>query len=139
MNLAFMGLGIMGARMAQNLLRSGHPLAVFNRTPGKSRSLEAAGARAASSPAEAARGANVVFTMLSAPEAVAAMALGPSGLLSALERGSLWVDSSSVNPSFSREMASEAAARGVRFLDAPVTGSLRPRRRASSPSWWAGR
>jgi glyoxylate/succinic semialdehyde reductase len=124
MNLAFIGLGIMGVRMAKNLLRAGQPLAVFNRTAGKSGGLEAEGARAASSPADAAKAATILFTMLSTPEAVYAMALGPSGFLAALPRGSLWVDCSSVNPSFSRQMGSEASARGVRFVDAPVTGSL---------------
>ncbi len=124
MNAAFIGLGIMGARMAANLLKGGHQLTVFNRTPGKSGSLEKAGANVARTPAEAARGAAVLFTMLSTPEAVASTALGADGFLAAMARGSLWVDASSVNPSFSRQMASEAASRGVRFLDAPVTGSL---------------
>ena len=124
MNVGFVGLGIMGVRMAGNLLRGGHQLAVFNRTPGKSGSLEEAGARSARAPEEAGRGAQVLFTMLSTPEAVSGTALGKSGFLDAMSRGSLWVDSSSVNPSFSRRMASEAAARGVRFMDAPVTGSL---------------
>ena len=124
MNIGFLGLGIMGSRMARNLLRAGHQLSVFNRTPGKSQTLEAGGARAASTAAEAARGAEVLFTMLSNPDAVSATALGKDGFLDAMTKGTLWVDSSTVNPSFSRQMASEAAARGVRFIDAPVTGSL---------------
>ena len=124
MDLAFIGLGIMGGRMAANLLRAGHSLVVYNRTPGKSAPLESAGARVARSPADAARGAAVLFTMLSSPDAVAATARGAAGFLEALPRGSLWVDCSTVNPSFSRSMAAEAAGRGIRFVDAPVTGSL---------------
>lgn len=124
MNIGFVGLGIMGSRMARNLLRAGHHLTVFNRTPGKSQTLETEGARVASTAAEAARGAEVLFTMLSTPDAVSATAVGKNGFLDAMTKGTLWVDCSTVNPSFSRQMASEAVTRGVRFVDAPVTGSL---------------
>ena len=124
MKAGFVGLGIMGARMAARLVKGGHDLVVYNRTPGKSGPLEKAGARAARTPADAARGVQVLFTMLSTPEAVSSTAFGPHGFLQELPKGSLWVDSSSVNPSFSRQAAAEAAAHGVRFMDAPVTGSL---------------
>jgi 3-hydroxyisobutyrate dehydrogenase-like beta-hydroxyacid dehydrogenase len=124
MNVGFVGLGIMGVRMAGNLLRGGHSLVVFNRTPEKSRPLETAGARAVRTPAEAARGVSLLFTMLSTPDAVTSMALGKDGFLGALTRGSLWIDCSSVDPSFSRHMALEASRLAVRFMDAPVTGSL---------------
>lgn len=124
MNIGFVGLGIMGSRMARNLLRAGHHLAVFNRTPGRSQILEAEGAHVTSTAADTARSAKVLFTMLSNPEAVSTTATGKNGFLDAMSKGSLWVDCSSVNPSFSRQMASEAAVRGVRFIDAPVTGSL---------------
>jgi len=78
----------------------------------------------ASTPAEAARESDVTFTMLANPDAVAAVALGSGGFLAAMSKGSLWVDCSTVTPGFSRRMAEEAAARHVRFLDAPVAGSL---------------
>jgi 3-hydroxyisobutyrate dehydrogenase-like beta-hydroxyacid dehydrogenase len=126
MEVGFVGLGLMGARMAGNLLRGGHSLAVFNRTPTKAAPLVAEGAREARTPADAARGASVVFTMLSTPQVVTATALGPQGLLAGLASGACWVDCSTVNPSFSRQMAQEASARGVRFLDAPVMGSTGP-------------
>jgi 3-hydroxyisobutyrate dehydrogenase-like beta-hydroxyacid dehydrogenase len=124
MKITFIGLGIMGSRMARNVLRGGHTLSVYNRSPGKSDVLAGEGAKVAGSPAEAAQGADVLFTMLSNPDAVAATAVGKNGFLEAMTKGSLWVDCSTVNPSFSRQMASEAAGRGVRFVDAPVTGSL---------------
>jgi glyoxylate/succinic semialdehyde reductase len=124
MKVAFIGLGIMGSRMAANLLRAGHELSVWNRSAGKAQALVKAGARLASAPAEAARHAEVAFTMLANPDAVNAVALGPGGFLDSLAKGALWVDCSTVTPGFSRRVAEEAAARGVRFLDAPVAGSL---------------
>ncbi len=124
MKIAFIGLGIMGSRMAANLLRAGHQLTVWNRSPQKAQGLVQKGARLAVTPADAARQGEVVFTMLANPEAVAAVALGPGGFLDVLAKGALWVDCSTVTPASSRQMAGEAAARGVSFLDAPVAGSL---------------
>lgn len=123
MKIGFLGLGIMGSRMAMNLIRAGHQLAVWNRSAGKDDALVQAGARRAFTPAQAADGAEVVITMLSTPEVVEECALMAQGFLAALEPGGLWIDSSTVNPSFSRRMAEECAARGLRMLDAPVTGS----------------
>ncbi len=122
--VAFLGLGIMGSRMAANLLRAGYELSVWNRTPEKTEPLERAGARAARTPAEAARGAEILLTMLTDPQAVSDTALGPGGFLDALAPGALWVDCSTVTPRSSRAMARAAEERGVRFLDAPVAGSL---------------
>ena len=126
MNVAFLGLGIMGSRMAANLLRSGYSLTVWNRTRERAGSLESLGARVADLPAEAVSGAEIVFTMLSTPEAVERTALGPCGFLPALTPGALWVDSSTTDPNFARRMAAQANERGIRFMDAPVTGSKLP-------------
>jgi 3-hydroxyisobutyrate dehydrogenase-like beta-hydroxyacid dehydrogenase len=126
MKAAFIGLGIMGSRMAANLLKKGHELVVHNRTHQKADPLLAGGAFWASSPVEAARDAKVLITMLSTPPAVADIALGKNGFLDALAVGSLWIDCSTVNPSFSRSMAGEAQRRKIRFLDAPVAGSKVP-------------
>ncbi len=126
MNAAFIGLGIMGSRMAANLLNKGFKLTVHNRSKGKEAPLTAKGAFWAESAADAARNADVLFTMLSTPEAVREAALGPAGFLDALRPKSLWVDCSTVNPSFSREMSGLAKARGIRMLDAPVAGSKMP-------------
>jgi 3-hydroxyisobutyrate dehydrogenase-like beta-hydroxyacid dehydrogenase len=123
-------LGVMGSGMAANLLskipargRAGHPLVVHNRTRSKADQLVADGAVWADTPAEVGRQSTILFTMLARPEAVLETALGPDGFLSALPAGALWVDCSTVNPSFSRRMAAEAKELGIRLVDAPVTGS----------------
>ncbi len=124
MKVGFIGLGIMGSRMAANLIRRGEEVVVHNRTVSRTAPLVKLGASAASSPAEAAKGRDVVFTMLADPPAVSAAALGPGGFLEAMRKDALWVDCSTVDPGFTRRMASEAGSRGIRFLDAPVAGSL---------------
>jgi 3-hydroxyisobutyrate dehydrogenase-like beta-hydroxyacid dehydrogenase len=126
MRVGFIGLGIMGSRMAANLQRGGHELAVFNRTRSKAEPLLAAGATWADTPALLAEQVDVLFTMLAHPEAVAAVALGEEGFLERLRPGTIWADCSTVNPSFSRQMADQAAQRQVRFLDAPVAGTKGP-------------
>ncbi len=126
MNIGFIGLGIMGSRMAANLQKKGFNLVVFNRTPAKAVDLLANGAVWAGTPAGVAWQVDTLITMLAEPEAVAQMALGAEGFLPQLKPGSLWIDCSTVNPSFSRKMAAEAAARQIRFLDAPVAGTKQP-------------
>jgi 3-hydroxyisobutyrate dehydrogenase-like beta-hydroxyacid dehydrogenase len=123
MQIGFIGLGIMGSRMATNLRKHGYSLVVFNRTRAKARPLLDQGATFADSPAKLAEQVAVLFTMLAHPDAVEQAALGANGFLSHLRPNALWVDCSSVNPSFSKKMAAAAAARQVRFIDAPVTGS----------------
>jgi 3-hydroxyisobutyrate dehydrogenase/glyoxylate/succinic semialdehyde reductase len=127
MKVGFIGLGIMGSRMAANLQKRGHELVVYNRSREKADPLIANGAVWAPTPADAAKQAGVIITMLSRPDAVAETALlGKHGFLNRLAEKSLWIDCSTVNPSFSRLMASETARRNVRFLDAPVGGSKGP-------------
>src|SRR6266568_3011432 len=123
MKIGFIGLGIMGSRMAANLQKHGYPLVVFNRTRSKAESLSANGAEWAASPAAVAGQVEVLFTMLAHPEAVREAALGKEGFLAHLAPDALWVDCSTVNPSFSKQMAAEADTRGVHFLGAPVSGS----------------
>ena len=123
MRIGFIGLGIMGSRMAANLQKHGHSLVVYNRKREKAEQLLSGGSVWADSPAVLATQVEIVFTMLAHPDAVKQVALGMDGFLSKLARGGLWVDCSTVNPSFSREMTVQARARGLRFLDAPVTGS----------------
>jgi 3-hydroxyisobutyrate dehydrogenase/glyoxylate/succinic semialdehyde reductase len=123
MNIGFIGLGIMGSRMAANLIKAGHPLTVHNRSADKAQSLLEQGATWAETPAEAASGAEVLITMLAHPQAVREMALGEGGFLAALPAGARWMDCSTVNPAFSREMAAHAQERGLRFVDAPVGGT----------------
>ncbi|MGE5172295.1 MAG: NAD(P)-dependent oxidoreductase [Betaproteobacteria bacterium] len=127
MKIGFIGLGIMGSRMAANLQRKGHELVVYNRTRQRADPLIANGAVWAPTPADVAKQSAVIITMLSKPDAVAETALlGKYGFLNSLAANSLWIDCSTVNPSFSRLMASEAKQRKVRFLDATVSGSKGP-------------
>ena len=123
MKIGFIGLGIMGSRMAANLQKGGYTLVVYNRTREKAESLLVQGARWADSPPVLASQVDVVFTMLAHPAAVEEAALGLGGFLSRLAPGKIWIDCSTVNPSFSRKMANEAKDHGIRFLDAPVSGS----------------
>ena len=123
MKIGFIGLGIMGSRMAANLQKAGHEMIVFNRSVDKAVPLTKAGAVLASGPAQVAAQTDIVFTMLSTPHVVRETA---ELLLPALAKGKLWVDCSTVNPSFSREMAELANTQGIRFVDAPVAGSKAP-------------
>jgi 3-hydroxyisobutyrate dehydrogenase-like beta-hydroxyacid dehydrogenase len=123
MKIGFIGLGIMGSRMAANLQKHGYDLVVFNRTRAKAQPLIDNGATFVESPAKVAEQVDVLFTMLAHPDAVEQAALGRNAFLSHLKPNALWVDCSSVNPSFSKKMAAEAARREVHFVDAPVTGS----------------
>jgi 3-hydroxyisobutyrate dehydrogenase-like beta-hydroxyacid dehydrogenase len=123
MKIGFIGLGIMGGRMAANLQKHGHTLVVYNRTQAKAQPLVDRGATFAETPSQLAEQVDVIFTMLAHPDAVAQAALREKGFLNHLKPKAVWVDCSSVNPSFSKKMAVAAAARQVRFVDAPVTGS----------------
>jgi 3-hydroxyisobutyrate dehydrogenase-like beta-hydroxyacid dehydrogenase len=127
--IGFIGLGIMGSRMAENLLKGGQELIIYNRTKEKAEELLTKGAKWASSPEEAASKSEIIFTMLATPHAVESTALGEAGFLHHLSEGSLWVDCSTVDPTFSKKMAAEAAKRKIRFIDAPVTGSRIPAER----------
>jgi 3-hydroxyisobutyrate dehydrogenase-like beta-hydroxyacid dehydrogenase len=137
MKIGFIGLGIMGSRMAANLQKHGYSLVVFNRTRAKAQPLIDQGATFADSPAKLAEQVDVLFTMLAHPDAVEQAALRANGLLNHLRPNALWVDCSSVNPSFSKKMAAEAARREVRFVDAPVTGSA-PAAAEAKLIFWVG-
>ena len=130
MKIGFIGLGIMGSRMAANLLKNGSHLVVYNRTAEKAKPLLAEGATWAESPASLAESADILFTILADPEAVQNTALGADGFLDRLRPGSIWVDSSTVNPSFTKMMAQEAHERRVHFVDAPVAGTKGPAEQA---------
>jgi 3-hydroxyisobutyrate dehydrogenase-like beta-hydroxyacid dehydrogenase len=138
MKVGFIGLGIMGSRMAANLQKHGYELVVFNRTRDKAQPLLDKGAVFAESPAKLAAQVDTLFTMLAHPDGVAQAALSENGFLDYLKPGALWVDCSSVNPSFSKKMATEAGARQIRFLDAPVTGSAPVAKEAKLVFWVGG-
>ncbi|MDC4206211.1 MAG: NAD(P)-dependent oxidoreductase [Candidatus Manganitrophus sp.] len=122
MKIAFLGLGIMGSRMAERLIRAGFELTVWNRTPGKAEGLKKMGAKEATSPKEAAAEADTAITMLADPASVEQVLL-KGGLLEGLKKGSLYIDMTTVSPETSRKLGAACAERGVAFLDAPVTGS----------------
>lgn len=130
MTVGFIGLGTMGLPMAANLQRRGHPLVVHNRTRARAESLLAAGASWGASPAEVAAVSDVVITMLSEPGVIEDAALGRDGLLHRGRAGTTWINASTVNPSFARDMDGRSRSRGVRYLDAPVAGSREPAERA---------
>ena len=123
MKIGFIGLGIMGSRMAANLQKQGYSLVLFNRTRAKAEPLLGPCGTFSDSPAKVADQVDLLFTMLAHPDAVEQAALRANGFLNHLRPNTLWVDCSSVNPSFSKRMAALAAARQIRFVDAPVTGS----------------
>lgn len=124
MKIAFIGLGIMGSRMVANLLKNNIAVTVWNRSKGPVEAAEKLGATAALTAKEAVQEADVIFSMLSTPEVVALLFLGDEGLLKAMKKEALWLDCSTVNPSFSKRVGAAATAEGVRFVDAPVAGSL---------------
>lgn len=122
-SVALLGLGTMGAGMAANLLKAGFPLAVYNRSRAKAEGFAAQGARVAETPADAAHGADVIVSMLADDAASRAVWLGENGALAAAVKGAVLVESSTVSPAWIAELAAAASARGLEFLDAPVTGS----------------
>jgi 3-hydroxyisobutyrate dehydrogenase-like beta-hydroxyacid dehydrogenase len=122
-SIGFIGLGIMGQPMAVNLLKAGYKLAAFNRTRSKAESLEKAGAVIAATPAEAARNADVVMSIVSDNAAVEEVILGKGGALETVRPGAVLIDSSTISPAVSRKLACHAAGKGAQMLDAPVTGS----------------
>jgi len=121
MNISFIGLGIMGSRMAANLIKAGISCTVFNRSEAPLETLSDLGARIATNVKDAVAEADIVFSMLSNPEVVRSVML-EEGTLN-MREGSLWVDCSTVNPSFSKEAEEMAKRHGVNFLEAPVAGT----------------
>lgn len=120
--IGFIGLGIMGRPMARNLMKAGFRLRVHNRSRAPVDELAAEGATPASSPAEAASGADVVITMLPDSPDVEQVVVGPSGVREGLRPGGVLIDMSTISPIVTRDLASRLAAQGIAMLDAPVSG-----------------
>jgi 3-hydroxyisobutyrate dehydrogenase-like beta-hydroxyacid dehydrogenase len=121
--IAFLGLGIMGSRMAGRLVDAGFSVRAWNRTRPAGEGRRAHGATLVDSPADAAAGADAAITMLGDPASVRDVALGAGGLIDALAPGAVYVDMTTVDPATSRGLDCACRARGVAFVDAPVTGS----------------
>lgn len=123
MKVAVLGLGIMGSGMARQLLAAGFEVAVWNRSADKAQPLADEGARIAASPADAGNGAAIVIAMLADDAVSRAVWTGEDGALAAMHEGAIALDSSTLTGGWVTELAALAEARGVRFLEAPVTGS----------------
>lgn len=122
MRIAFVGMGTMGAPMALNLLKAGHKVTAHNRTRNKEEAVAAAGARRAASPAEAAEGAEVVITCVSDTPDAEEIMLGETGVIHGAAPGTIVVDMSTISPSATRRIAEKLGEKGIRMLDAPVSG-----------------
>src|SRR5688572_18665526 len=121
-NIAFIGLGIMGSPMAVHLATAGHTVAGLDRTPEPAQPLVAAGGRAATSIADAVKGADVVCVMVPDSPDVEEVLAGEDGVFQHAETGTLIIDFSSIRPDVTQQLAEQARALGFRLLDAPVSG-----------------
>lgn len=130
-SVAFIGLGNMGNPMAMNLLKKGYALSVFDMNPAAAANLVAAGAKGAASAAEAIANADVVFTSLPGTPEVEPFYLGPGGAIEKAKVGATLIDLSSVLPSTPRKIEAAAKARGLKFLEAPVSGGVTGARAAT--------
>ena len=122
MNIAFIGLGNMGAPMARNLLKAGHSLNLFDLNKEVLADLASQGGHISASPREAAQGAELVITMLPAAVHVRSVWLGENGVLAGIGEGVPAVDCSTIDPQTARDVAAAAAKQGVHMADAPVSG-----------------
>ncbi|WP_298282719.1 NAD(P)-dependent oxidoreductase [Acidocella sp.] len=122
MKLGFIGLGQMGQGMAGNLVKAGHEVSVYNRSADKAAPLVALGARLAHTPAEAARGAEAVVTMVADDKALEAVVFGPSGFLSALAAGAVHVSASTISVAMAEKLTEAHGSAGQNFVSAPVFG-----------------
>lgn len=124
--VGLIGLGLMGRPMGMNLLKAGHSLTVWNRTPSRADELVASGAVLARTPREVAAASDVLLTIVSDPPALESVLWGrdgkDDGALAGLQAGSIYIDSSTVSPALEKKVAAACQERRVRFLDAPVTG-----------------
>jgi 2-hydroxy-3-oxopropionate reductase len=120
--VGFIGLGIMGKPMAKNLIEAGHELVVFNRTQSKAEELAGDGATVAGSPREVAEQADVIITMLPDSPQVEEVLIGEDGVLEGIKEGALIVDTSTISPVVTEELAAKVKEKGASMLDAPVSG-----------------
>jgi 3-hydroxyisobutyrate dehydrogenase-like beta-hydroxyacid dehydrogenase len=120
--VGLIGLGLMGKPMGMNLLKAGFPLTVWNRTASRANELIAAGVKLVPSPRDLAANSELVISIVSDPPALEEVLWGQNGAMQGFQRGSIYIDSSTVSPTLARKVATACEERGVHFLDAPVTG-----------------
>lgn len=123
-NIGFIGLGNMGGPMARNLIKAGHALRVFDLSEAAVAALVALGAEKAETPADVAHNVDAVVTMLPAGAHVKSVYLGEQGLLAAAQKGTLFIDSSTIDVASAREVSAQAEAQGMLMVDAPVSGGV---------------
>ena len=122
--LGFVGLGNIGSRVVPHLLKAGHDVAVFDLNKEAVAALAEQGARAAASPAEAAKGASIVFLSLPTPQIVRTVVVDEDGVFEGASQGTIVVDHSTIDPETARDLAAAASAAGFAYLDAPVSGGM---------------
>jgi 3-hydroxyisobutyrate dehydrogenase len=122
MNISFIGLGTMGAPMAQNLLKAGFAVTVHNRTRGKEEPLESQGAKRGASPKDAAKDADVVITNVSDTPDVEEVILGERGIIHSMKAGSILMDVSTISPLVTKKIATKLLEKNIDMLDCPVSG-----------------
>lgn len=138
MRIGFIGLGTMGRHMAANLQGAGHLLSVHDRDRSHAAAHLANGAVWAASPAEAAAGAEIVFTSLPGPPEVETVGLGESGIIAGLANGAPWFDLSTISPTLARRLHAVLGERGLAFLDSPVSGGPRGAESRKMAIWVGG-
>ncbi|MFW5821243.1 MAG: NAD(P)-dependent oxidoreductase [Bacteroidota bacterium] len=124
--IGWIGLGAMGTPMAMNLLKAGYSMIVYNRTKSKEEKLTGAGAESASSPGEMAREADIIFLMVSDDAAVEAVFKGENSLFSANVPGKIFINMSTISPDLSIELGGLCNVKEHKYMDAPVSGSVKP-------------
>lgn len=120
--IGFIGLGLMGSGMSMNILKAGFPLTVWNRTVSRTEPLVKAGAKVAKSPKDVAEKSDIVIDMVTDSKDVEEVLLGPNGVINGVKPGTIVIDMSTISPIRTREIASRFAERGIKMLDAPVSG-----------------
>ena len=123
-NLGFVGLGVMGSRMAKRLIDAGHGVTGYNRTKSKAQWLIDAGMKWADTPRAVAEASEITFSMVTNTEALEAVAHGPNGVIAGLGPGKIYIDMSTVSPAASRALVAEVKTKRAAMLDAPVSGSV---------------
>ena len=122
MKVAFIGLGTMGVGMSLNILKAGHEVTVHNRTREKEEAVAKEGARRADSPKDAASGADIIITIVSDTPDVEEVVMGANGVIHGAPEGAILIDMSTISPAATRQMAQKLGAKGIKMLDAPVSG-----------------
>ncbi len=122
--LGYVGLGVMGSRVTQRLLKAGHTVTGWNRTRSKAEWLIAEGMQWADTPRAVAEASDIVFSMVTNTKAVESITQGDQGILAGLSAGKIYIDMSTMSPAYSRDLAQQVRGKGAEMLDAPVSGSV---------------